>query len=79
MDLSIDVNNKELVDTAVGTGKTILVKLFKYILHWLVVYMAINYVAPGKVDVQQLVIISVIVTISFAVLDMFAPTFAYHP
>ena len=57
------MGNKELVKRAL-----------KYIIQWLVVFMAAKFIPSKKLDFKDITIIAIIGAISFAILDMYSPT-----
>ena len=48
-------------------------KLFKYLIIAFVVFVSIKYIPENKVSIEETTMISAIVSITFAILDMISP------
>ena len=53
-------------------------KIIKFILIGLIIYLALKYVPDNKIDEKEMIMISAIGTISFALLDMMSPSIYLH-
>ena len=48
-------------------------RLFKYIILWIVIALAANYVPSNQLSTSEIIIIATIGAIAFAILDMYIP------
>jgi hypothetical protein len=51
-------------------------RIFKYLIYGLVVAIAAKYIPAQKLTTREIVMISIIASITFAILDMYTPSVA---
>ena len=49
-------------------------RMFKYLIYAIVVGLAVKYVPAQKLTTREIIMISVIAAIAFAILDMYTPS-----
>ncbi len=48
-------------------------RMFKYIIQWIIIALAANYVPSKQLKTSEIIIIATIGAITFAILDMYIP------
>jgi hypothetical protein len=51
-----------------------IIKILKYILIFVIIYLAVTYIPDKKLDIKEIFIISSIAAITFAILDIISPS-----
>ncbi|AYV78252.1 MAG: hypothetical protein Edafosvirus8_2 [Edafosvirus sp.] len=60
-------------DQTIKNKNNIIRKSLKYILEFLIIFMAVKYVPTKELPINEIIIIAIIGTCGFALLDLFIP------